>query len=117
MEDLKRRQKTAFGEYLVDQIKKANMMQEEFYNAVGIKKPYFYDILTSAPPPDDLQKRMLAVLEDQNGTDIERRRTFYDLAAKCRDEIPVDISSMIKEYPENWDAIRTALSALGLAHH
>ena len=49
------RQKTAFGEYLVEEIKKAKMLQEEFYTAVGIKKPYFYDLLTATPPPTALQ--------------------------------------------------------------
>ena len=46
-----RREKSEFGTYLVQAIKDANMVQEEFYTAVGIKKPYFYDILTGSPPP------------------------------------------------------------------
>mgnify|MGYP002514270819 CR=1 FL=1 len=48
---MSRRQKTAFGKYLVEQIREADMSQEEFYNKVGIRKPYFYDLLTSSPPP------------------------------------------------------------------
>ena len=53
-----KRQKTAFGEFLVHEIKNASMSQEAFYNAVGIKKPYFYDLITAAPPPPDLQYRI-----------------------------------------------------------
>ena len=53
------RQKTAFGAYLVGEIKKAEMSQEEFYTAVGIKKPYFYDLLTATPPPTVLQDKCI----------------------------------------------------------
>ena len=48
---MNRRTKTAFGEFLVGEIKQAGISQEEFYTAVGIKKPYFYDLLTASPPP------------------------------------------------------------------
>ena len=72
---MSRRQKTDFGNYLVEQIKIAGMSQEEFYNAVKIKKPYFYDLLTASPPPIDLQNRMLAVLDEKTGE--EYLRLFY----------------------------------------
>ncbi|MFR3324702.1 MAG: hypothetical protein ACLTR8_09345 [Oscillospiraceae bacterium] len=41
MSRLQKRQKTAFGEFLVQEIKSAGMSQESFYNAVGIAKPTF----------------------------------------------------------------------------
>ena len=63
------RQKTAFGEYLVGEIKKAKMSQEEFYTAAGIKKPYFYDLLTATPPPTVLQDKIAAVLDKKTGAD------------------------------------------------
>ena len=56
---MNKRKKSVFGEYLVTEIKAAGMSQEEFYTAVGIAKPYFYDILTASPPPIDLQNRMV----------------------------------------------------------
>lgn len=106
---MKKRQKTAFGDYLVEQIKKANMSQEQFYNAVGIKKPYFYDLLTATPPPISLQNKMLAVLDEQTGIDVERRHLFYDLAAAGRNEIPADITKLISEHPSEMGKIRVAL--------
>ncbi len=106
---MKKRQKTAFGDYLVEQIKKAAMSQEEFYNAVGIKKPYFYDLLTATPPPIELQDRMLAVLDDKTGADLERRSRFYDLAAAGRNEIPADIAKLISDHPTELTKIRVAL--------
>ena len=106
---MKRRQKTAFGQFLVDEIKNAQMSQEEFYNAVMIKKPYFYDLLTATPPPIDLQNRMLAVLDKKTGEDINRRSKFYDLAAQGRNEIPADIVRFITDHQDDLNSIRTAL--------
>ena len=106
---MKKRKKTAFGDYLVEQIKNASMSQEEFYTAVGIKKPYFYDLLTATPPPIELQNRMLAVLDDKTGVDAERRSKFYDLAAAGRNEIPADIAKLISDHPTELTKIRVAL--------
>ena len=108
---MNRRTKTAFGEFLVGEIKQAGISQEEFYTAVGIKKPYFYDLLTASPPPIEIQNRMLAVLESKAGTDDEHRIKFYDLAAQGRDEIPADITAIIKNHSNDWDQIRAVLTA------
>lgn len=109
---MKKRQKTAFGEFLVEQIKAAKMSQEEFYNSVGIKKPYFYDLLTASPPPVDLQNRMLSILDDKTGEDVERRRKLYDLAAAGRDEIPADIAKLIADHPTKLAIIRETLTTV-----
>jgi len=109
---LNKRPKTEFGLFLVEQIRSAGMSQEEFYNAVGIKKPYFYDILTASPPPIDLQNRMLAVLDEKTGVNLERRNTLYDLAAVGRKEIPADILKLISEHPKELTQIRTVLANL-----
>lgn len=112
MAKLQKRQKTAFGEFLVQEIKSAGMSQEAFYNAVGIAKPTFYGLITAAPPPSDLQYRMLSVLEEKTGKDPARRNKLLDLAAQDRDEIPADIDAMIKADPKQWDQIRKALAQL-----
>ena len=109
---MKRREKTAFGEFLVDEIRQTGMSQEGFYHAVGIKKPYFYDLLTATPPPTELQDRMLAVLDSATGTDIDRRRKFYDLAAQGRNEIPADIARLIADHPLKLDNIREILTKM-----
>ena len=106
------RQKTAFGAYLVDEIKKAKMSQEEFYTAVGIKKPYFYDLLTATPPPTALQDKIASVLDEKTGADDIRRKRLYDLAAEGRSEIPADIAKLIKDNPAKLDMIRKTLNEL-----
>ena len=102
----------AFGTYLVGEIKKAEMSQEEFYTAVGIKKPYFYNLLTATPPPTVLQDKIAAVLDEKTGADDVRRRQLYDLAAEGRSEIPADIAKLIKDNPAKLDMIRETLNKL-----
>ncbi len=106
---MSKRQKTEFGEYLVEQIKSAKLSQEKFYTNAEITKPYFYDILTGSPPPSEVQNKMLSVLEKQTGIDKERRNTFFNLAAKGRNEIPADIAELIKSHPDDWDKTRKLL--------
>lgn len=105
-------EKTAFGSFLVETIKAAKMSQAEFYTAVGIKKPYFYDLLIASPPPIELQKRMLALLDERTGEDPARRTQFYDLAAAGRNEIPADIQTTILNHKKDYATIRKALDEL-----
>lgn len=105
-----KRQKSEFGEFLVQEIKKADMSQETFYKAVGIAKPYFYDLLTSAPPPPEIQKKMISVLENKTGFEINRRNKLLNLAAQGRNEIPADIERIIKSNVNDWDYIREILA-------
>lgn len=106
------RQKTAFGAYLVGEIKKAKMSQEKFYTAVGIKKPYFYDLLTATPPPTALQDKIVSVLNKKPVDDDIRRKWLYVLAAEGRSEIPADITKLIKDHPAKLDMIRKTLNEL-----
>ena len=106
-----------FGEFLEQVIEKAGMFKSDFYGAVGIKKPYFYEILTGSPPPRETLDTIIAVIEKELGPDEQRRQKIYDLAAKYREDIPADIKDMIKSHPENWGAIREALSKLIAAQH
>lgn len=76
-------------------IKEANLSNVEFYTALGIKKPYFYDILSGKvnPPPPDRQIAMLRLLKPNP----EEMVLFFDLAAKERNEVPVDIAQELKK--------------------
>lgn len=112
---MNKRRKTAFGQYLVDQIKAADMSQEAFHKKVGVAKPTFYDWLHSAPPPPETQYRILSVFEEQTGKNQSRREKLLDLAAQDRNEIPADIDELIKADPNLWDQIRAALEQMQIA--
>ena len=102
--------KKAFGDFLRELIKQAGMSQSAFYEAVGITKPYFYDILSGKvnPPPPDQQYKMLEQLK----VDDQQRKKFLNLAAEGRGEIPADIAKLIYEHPSDLDIIRTTLTTL-----
>lgn len=102
--------KKAFGDFLRELIKQASMSQSAFYEAVGITKPYFYDILSGKanPPPPDQQYKMLEQLK----VDDQQRKKFLNLAAEGRGEIPADIAKMISDHPSELDKIRETLMSL-----
>ena len=97
----------SFGEYLKELIKENGMTQIEFYTAWGIKKPYFYDIVSgrTSPPPYPLQFKAMEILNAEE----ETREKFFDLAAKWRKELPADIAKAVSDNPKVLDSIRSNL--------
>lgn len=100
-----------FGDFLREQISQAKITQFAFYTAIGITKPYFYDILSgkAKPPPLETQYRMIAEFEKIFGVDENRRNILLNKAAEGRNEIPADISELIYSHPNEWDTVRTFL--------
>lgn len=96
-----------FGEHLKELIKASGMTQTEFYTALGIKKPYFYDIVSGRvnPPPHSLQFRAMEILK----ADEETREKFFDLAARGRGDMPADITQIITDDPAVIKSIREDL--------
>lgn len=99
-------QKSEYGELLTRLIKDRKMTQSYFYNKLGIKKPYFYDIIGGKinPPPPETQIRILGILRPKEND----KRELLDIAARARNEIPADIklylensSNSIKEIRKN----------------
>ena len=105
------RPRSDFGVYLAGVIKRAGISQYTFYSEAEIAKPYFYDIITGKtnPPPREKLEKMLGVLNRYLVDGPVDRDEFFNLAAKDRQEIPVDIFDMIKEHPEQWNALRMLL--------
>ncbi len=86
-----------FGDYLKGLIKANGMTQSEFYTALGIKKPYFYDIVSGRvnPPPYSLQFKAMEILN----ADEQTRELFFDMAAQGRKELPADIAQIVTDNP------------------
>ena len=101
-----------FGNYLKKLIKANGMTQAEFYTALGIKKPYFYDIVSGRvnPPPYSLQFKAMEIL----GADEQTKETFFDMAAQGRQEIPADIAQAVSDNPVMLTNIRKNLKALAV---
>lgn len=93
-------------------IKEANLSNAKFYTALGIKKPYFYDILSGKvnPPPPDRQIAMLRLLKPKP----EEIALFFDLAAQERNEVPADIAKTLEnkrfvQKIEKWYRLRKTI--------
>lgn len=102
-----KKKETDFGIFLKDLIKKAGMTQQDFYTEWGIKKPYFYDIISGRinPPPHPLQIKAISIL----GVDLIEQRKFYDLAAATRQDLPADIARWIRDNPDSIELIRNKM--------
>ena len=104
------KKRKAFGEFLKDLIKAKGMTQTDFYTAWGIKKPYFYDIVSGRvnPPPYSLQFKAMEIL----GVDEPTRERFFDLAAEGRKELPADIAKVVSDNPDALTNIRKKLKEI-----
>ena len=102
-----------FGEYLKELIKANGMTQTEFYTALGIKKPYFYDIVSGRvnPPPYPLQFKAMEILN----ADDQTKEVFFDMAAQGRQELPADIAKVVSDNPTVLRNIRKNLKKLSAA--
>ncbi|MBQ8393732.1 MAG: helix-turn-helix transcriptional regulator [Clostridia bacterium] len=100
-----------FGNFLKEAIKKQGLTQQNFYESVGIGKPYFYDIASGkvCPPPADVQMRMINTLTKLTA---DEKNMFYDIASRERKEVPTDIAKMLFDHPSDMASVRKVLQAL-----
>ena len=98
--------KSEYGKLLTKIIKEKNMTQAEFYNKLGIKKPYFYDIIGGIinPPPPETQLKILNILHPKEND----RRKLLEIAANKRNEIPADILIFLKKNQNIKNIIRNS---------
>lgn len=99
-----------FGDFLREMIKQTGITQTTFYSAVGITKPYFYDILSGKvnPPTPEVQYKMLENLN----VSVQQRNEFLNLAADGRKEVPADIAQLIRGNPAELDKVREVLTTM-----
>ncbi len=96
--------KSPYGKLLVDLIKSKNMSQVEFYQLLGIKKPYFYDIISgiSNPPPPELQLKIIKILQLSKN----EANKLLDEASLIRNELPADIYIYLRNNKKKYSEIR-----------
>lgn len=83
-----------FCNILTELISDKKITKTKFYTELGIKKAYFYDIVSGkvSPPPPERQLDMIRILKPPKKKMIE----FFNAAAFERGEVPVDIVMQLK---------------------
>lgn len=101
---MKKKDKSEYGELLTRIIKEKKITQQDFYNQLGIKKPYFYDIISGKtnPPPPETQIKILRILQPTE----EDKKKLLQVAAKVRNEMLADILLYLKENSNVVEVIR-----------
>lgn len=91
---MNKRVKSEYGTLLTEVIKENNITQSDFYTKLGIKKPYFYDIISGKinPPPPETQLKILEILQVND----KEQKELLNIAAQERKEIPADILLYLK---------------------
>lgn len=91
---MKDSKKSEYGSILTRIIKDKKITQQDFYTQLGIRKPYFYDIVSGKtnPPPPETQLKILKILNPKE----EDKKKLLELAAKVRNEMPADIILYLK---------------------
>lgn len=82
-----------FCDLLAEMLNEYDKSHVAFYTALGIKKPYFYDILKGKvnPPPPEKQFKIIKILKPKPKICEE----FFELAANERNEMPADLMCYI----------------------
>ena len=101
---------TPFGSVVLDLLDAAHAPHYKFYEAIGITKVYFYEILSGQPPAQDVIDRMLDTFDAILPPDPNRRTLVLDYAAKTKNEIPPDIYETIRSHPDQWSKLRKLLN-------
>ena len=101
---MKSSNKSEYGAVLTRIINEKKITQQDFYNQLGIKKPYFYDIVSGKtnPPPPETQLKILKILNPNK----KDKKKLLELAAKSRNEMPADILVYLKENTNSIGIIR-----------
>lgn len=101
---LKSSNKSEDGAILTRIIKDKKITQQDFYSQLGIRKPYFYDIVSGKtnPPPAEIQLKILRILNPKE----EDKNKLLEVAAKERNEMPADILLYLKSNIDSIEEVR-----------
>ena len=99
-----------FSDFLYDKYKEMNKIEKisirSLANKIGMSHNYLGQILHGKviAPEGNIQQKLANELIPMN-----ERKDFYDLAAKNRNDIPIDILEKMSKQDKKWDEIRKIL--------
>lgn len=99
-----------FSEFLLKRVKENNLIKKksirELSREIGISHDYLGRIIYGKviAPEEKMQEKIAEKIINKN-----EHQEFYDLAAKDRGEIPIDIAKELSKKANKWDEIRKIL--------
>lgn len=99
-----------FSEFLSKKIDNKNSIKKksirEYSREIGISHDYLRRIINGKviAPEEGIQQKIAFKILDEN-----EYQTFFDLAAKDRGEIPIDIQKELSKESKKWNEVRNML--------
>lgn len=96
-----------FKTFFKNEFDKKHISQNKFAQRLGISSFYLGQLLKGekSPPDRELQIKISKELD----LNKQKRKQYYDLIAKEKNDIPTDIYQYIINNPTKWDEIRKML--------
>lgn len=96
-----------FKTFFKNEFDKKHISQNKFAQRLGISSFYLGQLLKGekSPPDRELQIKISKELD----LNKQKRKQYYDLIAKEKNDIPTDIYQYIINNPAKWDEIRKML--------
>lgn len=97
-----------FKTFFKNEFDKKHISQNKFAQRLGISSFYLGQLLKGekSPPDRELQIKISKELD----LNKQKRKQYYDLIAKEKNDIPTDIYQYIINNPAKWDEIRKMLN-------
>lgn len=96
-----------FKTFFKNEFYKKKVSQNKFADKLGISSFYLGQLLKGEKSPPDRQLQMK--ISDSLELNDNKKRKYFDLIAKEKNDIPSDIYMNILENPDKWNEIREVI--------
>lgn len=96
-----------FKTFFKNEFDKNHISQNKFAQRLGISSFYLGQLLKGEKSPPD--RELQIKISEELDLNEQKKKQYYDLIAKEKDDIPTDIYQYIINNPDKWDEIRKML--------
>lgn len=93
-----------FKTFFKNEFNKKNISQNKFAQSLGISSFYLGQLLKGEKSPPDRELQLK--ISDELKLNEQKRKVYFDLIAKEKNDIPTDIYEKILNNSDKWDDIR-----------
>lgn len=96
-----------FKTFFKNEFDKKQISQNKFAQKLGISSFYLGQLLKGEKSPPD--RELQIKISEELDLNEQKRKQYYDLIAKEKNDIPTDIYQYILNNPDKWDEIREGI--------